>query len=49
MNRYKRFPTVPLIQLKGYWLNKAGFTVNTELSVHAKGHCITIKVKKSNE
>ncbi|WP_350338016.1 SymE family type I addiction module toxin [Sessilibacter corallicola] len=37
----QKYPTVPLIQLKGYWLNEAGFTIDIELSVYVKDGCIT--------
>ncbi len=48
-NQFKGYPTVPLIQLKGYWLNKAGFTIDTELAVHVKDSCITIKIKEPSQ
>ena len=32
-HRHVNSPPVPWVQIKGYWLNKAGFTIDTPLSV----------------
>jgi len=34
---------VPWVQIKGYWLNKAGFIIGTQLNVKVQNGCITIK------
>ena len=44
---YKTPPPVPWVQIKGYWLNQAGFTIGSELSVHIQDGCITLKVQPS--
>jgi len=33
LNKYPRPPSVPIIELKGYWLNKIGFEVGKQLQV----------------
>ena len=38
---------VPWVQIKGYWLNKAGFTIGTQLNVQVQNGCITIKPQTS--
>ena len=34
---------VPWVQIKGYWLNQAGFTIGTQLSVKVEQGCIVIR------
>ena len=36
---------VPWVQIKGYWLNQAGFTIGSQLSVEVKEGCIILKTK----
>ena len=36
---------VPWVQIKGYWLNQAGFTIGTQLSVEVQTGCIILKTK----
>ena len=38
---------VPWVQIKGYWLNQAGFSIGTPLSVQVQNGCITIKPQAS--
>ena len=38
---------VPWVQIKGYWLNQAGFTIGTQLLVQVQNGCITIKPQTS--
>ncbi len=45
-NHYSCQP-VPWVQIKGYWLNKAGFTIGTQLNVQVQNGCITIKPQPS--
>ena len=41
--KYRFCEPVPWVQIKGYWLNKAGFTIDMPLSVEVQDGCITIK------
>ena len=34
---------VPWVQIKGYWLNQAGFTIGSPLSVEVQPGCIILK------
>ena len=36
---------VPWVQIKGYWLNQAGFTIGSPLSVEVKQGCIILKTQ----
>ncbi|MES2826410.1 MAG: SymE family type I addiction module toxin [Pseudomonadota bacterium] len=36
-------PYVPWINIRGYWLNKAGFTAGTALRVNVYRECLVIK------
>ncbi|MCP4485728.1 MAG: type I toxin-antitoxin system SymE family toxin, partial [Gammaproteobacteria bacterium] len=38
---------VPWIQLKGYWLNQAGFTIGTPITVQIQRGRLILKVKPS--
>jgi toxic protein SymE len=40
---YKAPPPVPWIHIKGYWLNKAGFTVGTLVHVDVSDGCLIIR------
>ena len=39
---------VPWVQIKGYWLNQAGFTIGTPLSVQVQQGCIILKIQPSS-
>ena len=41
-HRYTSSPPVPWVYLKGYWLNQAGFTIGTLLSVEVQDGRIVI-------
>ena len=43
--RHVSSPPVPWVQIKGYWLNKAGFTIDTSLSVEVRQGCIILKAQ----
>ena len=38
-------PPVPWVQIKGYWLNQAGFTIGKALSVEVREGCIVISTQ----
>jgi toxic protein SymE len=40
--RWPRPPEVPLLRLRGYWLQQAGFSVGQRVQVHITDQCITI-------
>jgi toxic protein SymE len=40
--RWPRPPAVPFIRLKGYWLEKAGFSVGKLVKVEVADNCIKI-------
>lgn len=40
--RWPRPPEVPLLRLRGYWLQQAGFEVGQRVRVHVTDQCITI-------
>ena len=40
--RWPRPPEVPYLRLRGYWLQKAGFSVGQRVRVHVADGCITI-------
>lgn len=40
--RWPRPPEVPLLRLRGYWLQQAGFSVGQRVQVHIADQCITI-------
>ncbi|MES2674641.1 MAG: SymE family type I addiction module toxin [Pseudomonadota bacterium] len=44
---YKAPPPVPLIELKGFWLKKAGFPIGTYVSVDVSDGCLIIKAIRS--
>ncbi|ARN73773.1 SymE family type I addiction module toxin [Oceanicoccus sagamiensis] len=44
-HRHASSPPVPWVQIKGYWLNQAGFTIDTLLSVEVKQGCIILKTQ----
>jgi len=35
-------PPVPFIRLRGYWLDKAGFSVGERVNIQVTDRCITI-------
>jgi hypothetical protein len=37
-----RPPEVPLLRLRGYWLQQAGFSVGQRVQVYVSDQCITI-------
>ena len=39
---------VPWVQIKGYWLNQAGFTIGTALTVEVQPGCIVLKTQPSS-
>ncbi|MES2826436.1 MAG: SymE family type I addiction module toxin [Pseudomonadota bacterium] len=41
-------PPVPWVHIKGYWLNKIGFTIGTALSVELSDGCLIIKAIRSS-
>ncbi len=41
-------PYVPWINIRGYWLNKAGFTAGTPLRVNVYRGCLVIKAIRSS-
>ena len=45
---YRRPAPVPWVQIKGYWLNQAGFTIGTALSVQVQPGCIILKTLPSS-
>lgn len=44
--RIQLHPPEPWIQLRGYWLNQVGFTVDLEFTVEATTDCITLRPKR---
>jgi toxic protein SymE len=40
---YRAPPPVPYMLLKGYWLNKAGFPIGTNISVEVGDGCLVLK------
>jgi hypothetical protein len=40
--RWPRPPEVPLLRLRGYWLQQAGFAAGQRVQVHVADGCITI-------
>ena len=44
-HRYSACEPVPWVQIKGYWLNQAGFTVGSELLVEVREGCIVLTTK----
>ena len=44
-DRHVNSPPVPWVHIKGYWLNKAGFTIDTPLSVEVRQGCIILKTQ----
>lgn len=40
--RWPRPPEVPLLRLRGYWLQQAGFAAGQRVQVHVADQCITI-------
>lgn len=43
LNRsWPRPPQVPLLRLRGYWLQQAGFSAGQRVQVHVADGCITI-------
>lgn len=40
--RWPRPPAVPLLRLRGYWLQRAGFSAGQRVQVQIGDHCITI-------
>ncbi|MES2825910.1 MAG: SymE family type I addiction module toxin [Pseudomonadota bacterium] len=40
-------PSVPWINIRGYWLNKVGFTINTPVCVEVSDGCLVIRVIRS--
>lgn len=43
-DRYRPIKPVPWINIKGYWLNKAGFHIDTPLQVKIEKGCIILTV-----
>jgi len=46
-NQYSTPRPVPWVQIKGYWLNQAGFSIGTPLSVQVQNGCIIITPQAS--
>ncbi|MES2825375.1 MAG: SymE family type I addiction module toxin [Pseudomonadota bacterium] len=44
IHSYKVPPPVPWIHVKGYWLNKVGFTIGTAVRMNVHRGCLVIKV-----
>ncbi|MES2675924.1 MAG: SymE family type I addiction module toxin [Pseudomonadota bacterium] len=42
-NSHKLLPHVPFMLLKGYWLNKAGFTIGTAVCIDVQDGCLVIR------
>lgn len=42
LSRWPRPPEVPLLRLRRYWLQQAGFSVGQRVKVHIDNQCITI-------
>jgi hypothetical protein len=40
--RWPRPPEVPYLRLRGYWLQRAGFSAGQRVKVHVADGCITI-------
>jgi len=40
--RWPRPPEVPLLRLRGYWLQQAGFAAGQRVQAHVADGCITI-------
>ena len=45
---HKGNPTTSLIQLKGTWLEEAGFTIDTPVSVTVQKNRLVLETKSSN-
>ncbi|MES2825188.1 MAG: SymE family type I addiction module toxin [Pseudomonadota bacterium] len=45
---YRAPPPVPYMLLKGYWLNRAGFTIGTNISVEVSEGCLMLRVIRSS-
>lgn len=41
-------PAVPWIQMKGYWLEQAGFTVNAAVDIRVMPGCLVLTVKNQS-
>jgi toxic protein SymE len=41
---YRAPPPVPYMLLKGYWLDKAGFTIGKNISIEVGEGCLVIRV-----
>ncbi|MES2673134.1 MAG: SymE family type I addiction module toxin [Pseudomonadota bacterium] len=44
---YKAPPPVPWIHIKGYWLNKVGFSIGTPVCVEVSNDCLIIRAIRS--
>ncbi|MES2824197.1 MAG: SymE family type I addiction module toxin [Pseudomonadota bacterium] len=43
IHSYKAAPPVPWIHVKGYWLNKVGFTIGTAVCMEVSDGCLVIR------
>ena len=43
----KAAPPVPWIHVKGYWLNKTGFTIGTPVCMEVSDGCLVIRAIRS--
>ena len=42
---YATNPPVPWVEIKGYWLNQAGFEIGKAMEVEVSQGCITLRLK----
>ena len=42
---YRTAQPVPWVEIKGFWLNEMGFTIDTELAVEIANGCLLIRAK----
>ncbi|MES2822748.1 MAG: SymE family type I addiction module toxin [Pseudomonadota bacterium] len=47
IHSYKVAPPVPWIHVKGYWLNKTGFTIGTPVCMEVSDGCLVIRAIRS--
>ena len=48
-NRYGGSRAVPWIQMKGLWLEQAGFTINTPVKIRVMNGCLVLTTEEGNE
>lgn len=44
LQRHKVPEAVPWVQIKGYWLNQAGFSIGKNIKVRVRPGCLVLKV-----